>query len=120
MPTRDDVSRVDQSGCMRSSRLIDGTPEKFVILSRSMSSRARPGSHLYVITTFPPTSVAGCNKQLHAVTWNSGVGAINAGEYATAGAGAAVTSPRATAFCSAAVVMAPIAAMLKMLATEPR
>ena len=71
------MSRVAQSGCDSSSRLIVGTPLKLVTPSRSISSSALPGSHLRVNTTRPPASVAGWRMQLHAVTWNSGVGAIS-------------------------------------------
>ena len=46
MPASVDVSRVDQSGCINISRLIVGTPEKLVTPSRSISSSARPASHL--------------------------------------------------------------------------
>ena len=74
-----------QSGWSSSSRLIVGTPEKLVTRSRSISSSARPASHLRMNTIAPPTSVHGCSRQLLAVTWNSGVGAMNTG-----GVGAAV------------------------------
>ena len=40
------MSRVAQSGWASSSRLIVGTPEKFVTPSRSISSSALAGSHL--------------------------------------------------------------------------
>ena len=39
----DEVSRIIQSGCSSISRLMVGTPEKLVTLSRSMSSSARAG-----------------------------------------------------------------------------
>ena len=65
-----------QSGWLMSSRLIVGTPEKLVTPSRSISSSARAAFHLYVNTIVPPVSVQGCSRQLHAVTWNSGVGAM--------------------------------------------
>ncbi len=77
MPTTVEVSRVDQSGCISISRLIVGTPEKLVTPSRSISSSARPASHLYMNTIRAPEMVAGWSRQLLAVTWNSGVGAMN-------------------------------------------
>src|SRR3954452_15792196 len=97
------VSRVAQSGCESSSRLIVGTPEKLVTRSRSMSSNARAGSQRRVNTTVAPMRVAGCRMQLHAVTWNRGVGAIITtwpGVAAAAGVGS--MSPAAIAFASAA------------------
>ena len=89
--------------------------------SRSMSSRARPASHLYVSTTLPPEIVAGCITQLQAVTWNRGVGAMNTlCAPGLAGGGGAGISPAAIAFCSAMPVAIVRAMMLRMLCTDPR
>ena len=49
--SNDDVSRVENDGDSRRSHDIVGTPTKCVTFSRSMSSRARSGSHLYSITS---------------------------------------------------------------------
>src|SRR5215216_6114999 len=121
MPRSDDVSRVDQSGWVISSRLIVGTPEKLVTPSRSISSSARPGFHLYVSTILPPVSVHGWSRQLHAVTWNSGVGAMyTAGSGDGRGSFGAGTSPAAIAFASAAPVASAQNTRWKMFVTEPR
>ena len=117
------MSRVCQSACINSSRLIVGTPEKFVTRSRSINSSARVGSHLYVNTIEPPTNVQGCRMQLLAVTWNSGVGAMNTGGVGTtAGStvGGAGRSPAATAFASASRFTCVMKAMFMMLWTDPR
>ncbi len=115
------MSRRSQSGWASSSRLIVGTPEKLVTRSRSISSSARSGFHLYVSTMRPPVSVAGCSRQLHAVTWNSGVGAMNTG--CSGGAGTDVgagMSPAAIALASAAAVVIAQNIRCMMLCTEPR
>src|SRR5690606_16763242 len=121
---RVDVSRLAQSGWFNISRLIDGTPEKLVAPSRSISSRARPGSHLYMNTTVPPAIVHGWRTQLHDVTWNSGVGAMNTGAAGAgasgSGAGGAGSSPAATALPSAVAVTSVQKIRFKMLCTEPR
>src|SRR5918993_6022697 len=105
MPRSDDVSRVSQSGWAMSSRFIVGTPEKLVTPSRSISSSARAGFHLYVRTILPPVSVHGCRRQLQAVTWNSGVGAMyTAISGAGRGSAGAATSPAAIALGSADAV----------------
>ena len=50
----------------------------------------------------PPARVAGCSRQLHAVTWNSGVGAMNTGcAGASAAASGPAMSPAAAALASA-------------------
>ena len=75
---------------------------------------------MYVKTIFAPTAVAGCSRQLHAVTWNSGVGAMNTmgrGVGATVGAG---ISPAAIPFCSASETVADIALRFMMLLIDPR
>ncbi len=64
--------------------------------------------------------VAGCNRQLFAVTWNSGVGAMNTfclGWPAASVAGGGGTTPALAAASPATVVMN---AMLSRLWTEPR
>ncbi len=49
-----------------------GTPTKVVTRSRSISSRARSGSHLYIITSFAPDAVEPSMTGMSPVTWNSG------------------------------------------------
>ncbi len=69
----------------------------------------------------PPASVAGCSRQLHAVTWNSGVGAMNTGGAGAAGgADGAGTSPAATALASAAPTAIVQNTRCMMLCTDPR
>src|SRR5215204_6465255 len=48
------MSRLTRLGDSSTSHTIEGTPPKVVTRSRSISSRARSGSHLYMITIFPP------------------------------------------------------------------
>ena len=57
-----------------SSRSCDcvGTPTKVVTRSRSISSRARSGDHLYIITSLLPPSVAPSMTGTSPVTWKSG------------------------------------------------
>ena len=119
-----DVSRCAQSGWSRSSRLIVGTPDTLVTRSRSISSSARPASHLRMNTIAPPTSVHGWRMQLLAVTWNIGVGARNTNGVGSvvpaAGAGGAGRSPAATAFASASCDTLVMKAMFMTLCTDPR
>ena len=49
-----------------------GTPMKLVTFSRSISSRARPASHLRIMTSFEPPSTEPSITGTHPVTWNSG------------------------------------------------
>ena len=49
-----DVSVSAKRGDSSRSQLCVGTPTKLVTCSRSISSRARSGSHLYIITSFRP------------------------------------------------------------------
>ena len=49
-----------------------GTPTKFVTRSRSISSRARSGSHLYIITSSKPPLTHDSSTDTHPVTWKSG------------------------------------------------
>ena len=49
-----------------------GTPPKVVILSRSMSSRARSGSQWCIMTSFPPAAVLLTRTEWHPVAWKSG------------------------------------------------
>jgi hypothetical protein len=57
--------------------------------------------------------------QLHAVTWKNGVGAMNDVGMSGFGGGTGM-SPAAIAFASAKPVAPVIAAMFKILETEPR
>ena len=64
---------------------------------------------------------AGCSRQLQAVTWNSGVGAMNTGCAGAAGGSAgAGTSPAAIALASAAPIAIAQNTRWMMLCTEPR
>ena len=49
-----------------------GTPMKFVTRSRSISSRARNGSHRCIITRRAPVATEPSITGTHPVTWNSG------------------------------------------------
>ena len=69
-----------------------------------------------------PVRVAGCSRQLQAVTWNSGVGAMYtfcAGGGVLGAAGGS-TSPAATALPSATAVAVPMNTRFIRLCTEPR
>ena len=50
------MSHFSKSGCSSRSQLWVGTPTKLVTRSRSISSRARPASHLCIITSFSPAT----------------------------------------------------------------
>ena len=104
MPRSDDVSRLAQSGW-------------------AISSSARPASHLYVKTILPPVSVHGCRRQLQAVTWNNGVGAMNtawAGSGGAAPGSGAGRSPAAIALASARAVAMAQNARCMMFVIDPR
>jgi hypothetical protein len=73
-----------------------------------------------VNTIAPPTTVVGCSRQLQAVTWNSGVGAMNTGGRASGTEVGASTSPAAMALASAAPVTAVQKTMFRMLWIDPR
>ncbi len=98
-----------------------GTPEKLVTRSRSISSSARPASHLCIRTILPPTSVHGWSRQLLAVTWNNGVGAMNTGREPGSPVGvAASSSPASTALASAIAETMFMNARFNTLCTDPR
>ena len=67
-----EVSRSAKLGASSRSQLIVGTPTKLVTRSCSISSNARSGSHLYVITSFDPPTNAPSITGTSPVTWNSG------------------------------------------------
>ncbi len=54
-----------------------GTPTNCVMCSRSISSRARSGSHLYMSTSLVPAATAFSMTATHPVTWNSGTTRMN-------------------------------------------
>ncbi len=95
-----------------------GTPVKVATCSRSISSRARPGSHLCISTSLAPRNVSGCSTQLLAVTWNSGVGTIADG--GTSFGGSISTAPDSATAAAAAPAAALANAMCIRLCTEPR
>ena len=55
-----------------------GTPTKLVMRSRSISSSARSGPHLYMSTSFAPASQQLSMTATQPVTWNSGTIRMNA------------------------------------------
>ena len=54
-----------------------GTPTNWVMRSRSISSRARSGFHLYIRTSLVPAATALSMTATHPVTWNSGTTRMN-------------------------------------------
>src|SRR5579884_920377 len=70
--TRLEVSNSEKRGDSSRSQLWVGTPTKLVTFSRSMSSRARSGSHLYIITSFTPAEKHDSITATEPVTWNRG------------------------------------------------
>src|SRR4051812_41648232 len=72
MPWIDEVSRFSKWGDCSTCHTIDGTPPKLVMRSRSMSSRARSGSHLYINTSLLPADVAPCSVEWQPVAWKNG------------------------------------------------
>ena len=88
--TRLDVSNSAKRGDCSMSQLWVGTPTKFVTRSRSISSSARSGSHLYMITSFRPLAKQPSITGIEPVTWNSGTIRMNDGGRRSASPG----SPR--------------------------
>src|ERR671917_986581 len=88
--TRLDVSKSANRGDWSRSQLWVGTPTKLVTCSRSISSRARSGSHLYMITSFRPLAKQPSMTGIDPVTWNSGTIRMNEG----AGRVPAASGPR--------------------------
>src|SRR3954454_19642881 len=93
--TRLDVSNSGNRGDSSRSQLWVGTPTKLVMRSRSMSSRARSGFHLYMITSFNPAEKQESITGTQPVTWKSGTMRMNDG--APAGAGASGRRARSMA-----------------------
>src|SRR4051812_46869816 len=77
--TSDDVSRFENDGDSSRSHDWVGTPTKLVMRSCSMCSRARSGSHLYMITSLMPAEKQLSITGTHPVTWNNGTMRMNAG-----------------------------------------
>ena len=75
----DDVSYFANAGELTRSQLCVGTPTKLVIFSRSMISRAFSASHLYMITSFKPTTKQLIITGTQPVTWKSGTMRMNDG-----------------------------------------
>ena len=61
-----------KSGESSTCHTMAGTPPKLVTLSRSMSSRARSGSHLCIMTSLPPAAVLATRTEWQPVAWKSG------------------------------------------------
>src|SRR5690606_14565495 len=74
-----EVSYFSKSGCSSMSHDMVGTPTNWVTRSRSMSSRARPGSHLYMMTSFEPDTNEPIITGTAPVTWKSGTVRIEHG-----------------------------------------
>ena len=66
------VSRCAKSGHSSRSQDCVGTPTKLVTCSRSISSSARAGSHLYIITSLQPAAKQESITGTQPVTWKSG------------------------------------------------
>src|ERR671917_1183022 len=79
--TRLDVSKSANRGDWSRSQLWVGTPTKLVTCSRSISSRARSGCHLYMITSFRPLAKQPSMTGIDPVTWNSGTMRMNDGGF---------------------------------------
>ncbi len=79
MLLRLDVSKSANFGHSNRSQLWVGTPTNEVIFSRSISSRARSGSHLYIITSLYPAAAHDSSTATPPVTWNSGTIRMYAG-----------------------------------------
>ena len=67
-----EMSLLARLGDSSTSHTIEGTPPKVVTRSRSISSRARSGSHLYMITIFPPKARLATRIEWHPVAWKNG------------------------------------------------
>ena len=67
-----EMSRLAKSGDSRTCHTMAGTPPKIVMRSRSMSSRARSASHLYMITILPPAAVLATRIEWQPVAWKNG------------------------------------------------
>ncbi len=70
--TRLAVSRRAKSGHSSRSQDCVGTPTKWVTRSRSISSSARAGSHLCIITSLQPVAKQESITGTQPVTWKSG------------------------------------------------
>ena len=66
------MSRVSKSGCSSTCHTMAGTPPKVVTRSRSISSSARPASHLCMITIFPPKARLATRTEWQPVAWKNG------------------------------------------------
>ena len=71
------MSRLAKSGDSSRSHDIVGTPTKMVTRSRSISSSARSGFHLYIITSLLPAAKELSITGMQPVTWNSGTTRMN-------------------------------------------
>jgi hypothetical protein len=89
--TRLEVSNSPNRGDCSRSQLWVGTPTKLVTRSRSISSSARSGSHLYMMTSFSPVAKQDSITGTAPVTWNSGTIRTNDGRLA--GAAASSSAP---------------------------
>src|SRR5688500_1463095 len=90
----EEMSRVAKLGDWSTCQTMAGTPPKLVMRSRSMSSRARSGSHLYMITSLPPEARLATRTEWQPVAWKKGTDRRYAGwSDGAAAAGAADADP---------------------------
>ena len=66
------MSQRANSGDSSRSQVIVGTPTNWVTRSRSISSSARSGDHLCIITSFEPVANDDSMTGTSPVTWNNG------------------------------------------------
>ena len=71
-----------------------GTPPAVVTRSRSISWKARTGSHLRIITSLPPVARAGFMEAEKPVTWKKGIDTSVTRCGVPSGAGMGGASPR--------------------------
>src|SRR4051812_25475379 len=90
-----------------------GTPPADMIFSRSISSKARITSHLYIITSLPPAKRVGLRIAKQPVTWKNGT-LIRAERCGALGSGSGGFSPLRRK------LRAPAAAAVKMLVLTER
>src|SRR4051794_10208099 len=97
MPASDGSSRPWAAAVSSSWNTVVGTPATVVTPSRSTSSTASTGSHLYMRTTLPPAAVNGRRNDWSPPTWKNGnVSRVVGG--GAAGPSPAARAPRYTTF----------------------
>ena len=90
-----------------------GTPPADWIFSRSISSKARITSHLYIMTSLAPENRLGLRTAMQPVTWKNGI-EISDERWGAFGSGAGGASPRRRK------LRAPAAAAVMMLELTAR